>query len=48
MNFEEYLRSVTTAANLTFAMIVLAMAILIHSQVQMNKKTEKSKKKSKK
>ncbi|EKE14308.1 MAG: hypothetical protein ACD_12C00578G0002 [uncultured bacterium] len=45
MNFEGYLRSVTISANLTFAMLALAMAILIHSQIQMNKSGSKGKSK---
>lgn len=43
MNFEDYLRSVVSTANLTFAIIVLGMAILIHSQIQLSKNRNKGK-----
>ncbi len=45
MNLEDYLRSITPTAILTFAIIALAMAILIHSQVQMSKRSNKGKSK---
>lgn len=45
MNWGEYIRSVINMGNLTFAIIALTMAILIHSQVQMDRNRNKGKSK---
>lgn len=43
----DYFRSVVTTANLTLAIILLAVALLIYSQTQITKKNKRVKKSKK-